>query len=75
MNDRRIIEGGAGSFVAVVISLLISFVLIVLYLRTFMPRGPAGGPEGSAVEAARNQAKAFEEQQKKRLEQMQELSH
>ena len=74
MIHGRITKGGFGSLVAIVLSLLITFALMVLYLRNFVPRGPKGGPQGTALEAARNQAKAFEEQQKKRLEQMQELS-
>jgi hypothetical protein len=66
--------GGFASLAAIVVAMLIVFVLIVLYLRTYTPGGAKGGPAGSALDAARKQAQNFEEQQKKRLEQMREVA-
>jgi hypothetical protein len=63
---------GFASLAAIVVAMLIVFVLIVLYLRTYTPGGAKGGPAGSALDAARKQAQSFEDQQKKRLEQMQD---
>ena len=63
---------GFASLAAIVVAMLIVFVLIVLYLRSNAPGGAKGGPAGSALDAARKQAQSFEDQQKKRLEQMQE---
>jgi hypothetical protein len=54
--------------------MLIVFVLIVLYLRTYTPGGAKGGPAGSALDAAKKQAQNFEEQQKRRIEQMREVA-
>ncbi len=66
--------GGFASLAAIVVGMLIVFVLIVLYLRTYTPGGAKGGPAGSALDAAKKQAQNFEEQQKKRLEQMREVA-
>jgi len=63
---------GFASLVAIVIGMLVVFVLIVLYVRTYTPGGAKGGPAGSALEAARKQAQGFEDQKKKRLDQMRE---
>jgi cytochrome oxidase Cu insertion factor (SCO1/SenC/PrrC family) len=63
---------GFASLAAIVVAMLIVFVLIVLYLRSNATGGAKGGPAGSAIDAAKAQAQNFEDQQKKRLEQMQD---
>jgi hypothetical protein len=63
---------GFASLAAIVVGMLIVFVLIVLYVRTYTPGGVKGGPAGSALDAAKKQAQGCEDQQKKRLEQMRE---
>jgi hypothetical protein len=63
---------GFASLAAIVIAMLIVFALVVLYVRTNAPGGAKGGPAGSALDAARKQAQSVEDQQKKRLEQMQD---
>ncbi len=65
---------GFASLAAIVVGMLIVFALTVLYLRAFAPAGPKGGPPGTALDAARSQAQNFEEQQKKRLEQMNQIA-
>ena len=65
-------SGGFASLAAIVVAMLIVFVLIVLYLRSNVPGGVKGGPAGSALDAAKKQAQSFDDQQKKRLEQMQD---
>jgi hypothetical protein len=67
---QRSREGGFGSLVVVVISMLIAYALITLYLREFTPSGPKGGPAGT-LDAVRKQAQSFEEQQRKRFEELQ----
>lgn len=62
------------SFVSLVISLLIGFALLAMYLREVTPGGPKGGVPGTALDAARNQAQHFEAEQKKRLEQMDQIA-
>ena len=71
MTPKRESDGFA-SLASIVVGMLIVFVLIVLYLRTYTPGGAKGGLAGSALDAAKKQAQNVEEQQKKRLEQMQE---
>jgi hypothetical protein len=56
------------------VGMLIVFILIVLYVRAFAPGNAKGGPPATALDAARKQAQNFEDQQKKRLEQMQEVA-
>jgi hypothetical protein len=63
---------GFASLAATVVAMLIVFVLIVVYLRTNTPGGAKGGPAGTALDAAKKQAQNFEDQQNKRLEQMQD---
>lgn len=63
------------SFISIVLSLLIGFALMVLYLKAFTPVGPKGGTQGGALEAARKQAENFEEQQKKRLQEIDQITH
>lgn len=60
--------------ITVVISLLITLLLLVFYLRASVSGGPKGSPPATALEAAKRQAQVFEEQQRKRLEQMKEAS-
>ncbi len=76
MDARRATRIGPSglSFVSLVVSLLIGFVLIALYLKAFSPAGAKGGLQGSALEAARKQAENFEEQQKKRLKEMDDVA-
>ena len=59
---------GFGSVVVIAVSMLITLVLVVLYLRAFLPTGPKGGPAGGALEAAKRQAQNFEEQQKRHID-------
>ena len=68
MAENR--SAGFGSVVVIAVSMLITLVLIMLYMRTFLPAGPKGGPAGGALEAAKRQAQNFEEQQKRHIEDM-----
>jgi competence protein ComGC len=73
-SGKQVRAGGFGSVVMIVVSMLIGFLLIVFYLREFVPSsGPGGGPKGT-VDAVKRQAQAFEEQQRRRLEQMNEVT-
>ncbi|MBI2962694.1 MAG: hypothetical protein HYY35_02975 [Deltaproteobacteria bacterium] len=60
------------SFVSLLLSLLIGFALMALYLKAHAPVGPQDTPQGSALDAARKQARGFEEQQERRLREMDE---
>jgi hypothetical protein len=71
---HRLGSRGFGSLAAIVVGMLIVFILIVLYVRAFAPGNAKGGPPATALDAARKQAQNFEDQQKKRLEQMQEVA-
>jgi hypothetical protein len=53
--------------------MLIAFALITLYLRTATSPGSKDGPIGT-LEAVKKQAKGFEEQQNKRLEDLREAA-
>ena len=74
MNTRqRSRQAGFGSLVAIVISMLIAFALITLYLRTATSPGSKDGPIGT-LDAVKKQAKGFEEQQNRRLEDLREAA-
>jgi hypothetical protein len=53
--------------------MLIAFALLAIYLKEVTPGGPKGGVPGTALDAARKQAQNFEAEQKKRLEQMDQI--
>ena len=73
MSRLRSAEGFG--FVSIVVSLLITFLLITIYLREYAPVGGAkDGPAGSALEATNERARQFEVQQNQRLEQMDEAA-
>lgn len=61
------------SFVSLIVSLLIVFALLAIYLKQATPDGAKGGPPATALDAARRQAQNFEAEQKKRLEQMDQI--
>ncbi|MGH7821010.1 MAG: hypothetical protein ACREQ9_14695 [Candidatus Binatia bacterium] len=71
---RRARATGYGSVISIVVTLLIGFLLMVFYLREFVPSASRGTGQGTAIDAARKQARAFEEQQQKRLEEMNEAA-
>jgi len=60
-------EAGFGSLVMVIVSMLIAYALITLYLRTFTPSGTKEGPAGT-LESVKKQAHDFDEQQRRHLE-------
>ena len=68
-------DSGGFSFVSLVISLLIGFALLAVYLREVTPGGPKAGVPGVALDAARKQAQNFETEQRKRIEQMDQIGH
>lgn len=61
------------SFVSLAVSLLIAFALLAIYLKQVTPDGTKNGPPATALDAARRQAQNFEAEQKKRLEQMDQI--
>ncbi len=71
---RRLRSEAGMSSISLIVSLLIGFALLALYLKEVTPGGPKGGVPGTALDAARNQAQHFEAEQKKRLEQMDQIA-
>jgi len=70
---RNRAQSGFASLVAIALSMLIVLVLVMMYMKTFLPTGPKGGPAGGALEAAKVRAHDFEEQQKRRFEDLQHI--
>jgi hypothetical protein len=62
------------SLVSLVLAMLICLALVVIYLREAAPVDSKGGVPGGALRAARSQARNFEEQQQKRLEEMRKIA-
>jgi hypothetical protein len=60
------------SFVSLIVSLLILYLLMTVYLREFTSPGAKGGPAVTAVDAARERAKQVEQQQQDQKRQMDE---
>jgi hypothetical protein len=63
------------SFVSVIVSLLILYLLMTVYLREFTSTGPKGGPAVSAIDATRERAKEVEQKQQEQKRQMDEALH
>ena len=68
MNPLRSPSGFG--FVSLIVSLLILFLLMTVYLREFTSKGPKGGPAVTAVEATKERAAQVEQQQEERKREM-----
>jgi len=60
------------SFVSLVVSLLIIFLLMTIYMREFTSTGPKGGPAVTAIEVTKQRAVQVEQQQAEQKQQMDE---
>jgi competence protein ComGC len=58
------------SFVSLIVSLLILFLLMTVYLREFTSKNEKGGPAVTAIDATRARAKQVEEKQQEEKQQM-----
>lgn len=65
--------GSAGfSYVSLIVSLLILFALMSVYLREFVSKGPNDKPTVTAIEATRQRAAEVELQQRQQKQEMDE---
>ena len=69
-HPRRRSSAGQASLIVIVGSMLLVAVLVALYMRSAGQQGAKDGPAASALDAAKRQAASFEDQQQKRLQEM-----
>ena len=69
--------GGSGgfSFVSLIVTLLILFRLMTVYMREVTSTGAKGGPAVTAIDVSRERAKQVEQQQQDQKRQMDEALH
>jgi hypothetical protein len=70
MNPLRSARGL--SFVSIIVSLLILFLLMTVYLREFTSTGAKDGPAVTAIEATKQRAAEVELKQQQQKQQMDE---
>ena len=68
MNPLRSTQGM--SFVSLIVSLLIIFLLMTIYMREFTSNGPKGGPAVTAIEVTKQRAAEVNQQQQERKQEM-----
>jgi hypothetical protein len=68
----RLLSNHGFSFVSLIVSLLILYLLMTVYLREFTSTGPKGGPAVTAIDATRERAKQVEQQQQEQKREMDE---
>jgi len=69
---KRLRSSGGFSFVSLIVSLLILYLLMTVYLREFTSTGPKGGPAVTAVEVTKQKAREVDQQQQEQKQQMDE---
>lgn len=75
MNNKPLVGSvtGSGGLIGLVITLLIGFALMLMYLKSSMPSRKAEQEAGQgAIDRTREQAKRFEEEQRSRDREMRE---
>jgi len=63
-------SAGFGSVVVIAVSMLLTLVLVMLYMRTFLPTGRRADRRVGLSRRRNDRRKNFEEQQKRHLEDM-----
>jgi len=69
---RRLRSRDGFGFVSLIVSLLILYLLMTVYLREFTSTGPKGGPAVTAIEATKQKAREVDQQQQQQKQQMDE---